>query len=158
MAYSVSSLTSEPAVGALVDINAGVGASSAEGPAGLVQSVRYIFVGGAAFIVDAGLLVLLVEALGVHVLLAAALGFCAGTVVNYALSTRWVFHHRTVKDPRIEFLVFAALGVCGLGLNEVLMWLLVAGLSVHYAIAKFVVAACVLCWNFFARKLVLFRG
>ena len=55
-----------------------------------IQFFRYFFVGGFAFVVDYGLLVLLTEVFGLHYLVSATISFIAGLVVNYLLSTSWV--------------------------------------------------------------------
>ena len=56
-----------------------------------------------------------------------------------------------------EFAVYAIIGVMGLGLTELLMYLFTDKLAVHYIISKIIVAAIVLVWNFFARKLILYK-
>jgi putative flippase GtrA len=124
----------------------------------LAQFVRYVFVGGAAFVADFGTLALLKESGLLDVLWAAAAAFMVGTAVNYAISTRWVFTQRSLQSRRAEFAVFTALGLVGLGLNLALMWVLTGPLRVHYLLAKGASAALVLVWNFSARKWALFRG
>jgi putative flippase GtrA len=128
-------------------------------PTGLVgQFVRYLVVGGVAFVADAGTLALLTETGVLGVLGAAALGFLVGTAVNYLLATRFVFRARNVTDRRVEFAVFVGVGLVGLGLNELLLWGLTMGLGLHYLASKVVSAGVVLAWNFGARKVALFRG
>lgn len=124
----------------------------------LAQFSRYVVVGGIAFVADFGTLALLKELGVLDVLGAAAVAFLVGTGVNYSISTRWVFTHRSVRDRRVEFLVFATVGVIGLGLNLLVIWLFAELLQLHYLLAKSGSAALVLGWNFSARKLSLFRG
>jgi putative flippase GtrA len=123
----------------------------------LAQFIRYLFVGGTAFVADFTTLALLKESGLLGVLGAAAVAFLVGTQVNYFLSTRWVFTSRRVKDRRVEFALFASVGLVGLGLNELIIWALTHRLAVHYLLAKVASAGLVLCWNFFARRLTLFR-
>jgi putative flippase GtrA len=122
-----------------------------------VQFLRYTVVGGCAFLVDFSVLVLLTSFVGLHYLISAALAFLAGSVTNYALSTAWVFHQRTFSDRRLEFLLFAGIGLVGLGLNEALMWLLTDGVGLHYMLSKLGATFLVYFWNFLARKFCLFR-
>ncbi|MGZ3457322.1 MAG: GtrA family protein [Archangium sp.] len=124
----------------------------------LAQFVRYLFVGGTAFIVDFTTLAVLKESGALGVLGAAALAFLVGTQVNYFLSTRWVFTSRRVKNRRLEFALFAAVGLAGLCLNELILWMLNHRLGVHYLLAKLASAGLVLGWNFSVRRLTLFRG
>ena len=121
-----------------------------------IQFFRYCIVGGLAFLVDYGLLYLLADKFGLHYLLSASIAFIAGLVVNYLISTFWVFSESKYQDKRKEFAIFAFIGVIGLGLTEGLMWLFTDLVGLHYLLSKLITAALVLLWNFFARKVILF--
>jgi len=123
----------------------------------LFQLIRYTFVGGFAFIVDFGTLFLLTEYLNLHYLVSAAIAFILGLVTNYFLSIGWVFTRHTVSDKRIEFIVFALIGLAGLGLNELFLWLFTDLAGMYYLISKILTAVLVYLWNFFVRKLILFN-
>lgn len=125
---------------------------------GRVQFLRYVVVGGLAFVIDFGTLALVTRVLGVHYLIATAIAFTAGLAFNYTLSTLWVFSHRTMKSAWAEFAVFAAIGLAGLAMSELMMWALVSGLGVAVLVAKLFVTGVVFVWNFGVRKLLLFRG
>jgi len=124
----------------------------------VVQLLRYTMVGGLAFVVDFGILVFLTAVLGVHYLLSAALGFLAGLATNYALSVSWVFSRRSLTSRSAEFTIFAWIGVVGLGLNELLMWVFTDWLDFHYSLSKVFSTFAVFTWNFVSRKVILFRG
>ena len=94
----------------------------------------------------------------IHYLYSAALAFILGLSVNYALSVTWVFNERSLSNRYVEFATFAWIGIIGLGINELLMWVLTDMLFVHYAGSKCVSAVIVFLWNFVCRKLILFRG
>jgi putative flippase GtrA len=122
-----------------------------------VQFVRAIFVGAAAFSVDVGTLWALTGLGHVHYLVSAACGFVLGLAVNYVLSTGWVFNRRTLDSRTMEFAVFALIGLVGLGLTELLMWLLTDIGGLFYLVSKIVTTVVVYSWNFGARKRLLFR-
>jgi putative flippase GtrA len=124
----------------------------------LVQLIRYVAVGMVATACDFCVLVTLVDALRLHYLLANACGFFTGLLVNYALSTRWVFASRNVKSRPREFAVFGAIGVAGLGISELCMYMGVEIGGLHYAVAKVIAVVGTLAWNFGLRKALLFRG
>jgi len=124
----------------------------------LIQLFRYCFVGGFAFIVDYGLLYILTEYAGFHYLISATISFIAGLIVNYLLSTWWIFRNSKLKNKAAEFTVFALIGVIGLLLNNLLLYVFTDLLHVHYMISKLIVAALVMIWNFFGRKLILFKN
>lgn len=122
----------------------------------LVQLFRYGFVGGVAFVADYGTLYLATEFVGLHHLLSAAIAFVFGLTVNYLLSTSWVFSEHKTGNRWVEFMVFAFIGVVGLGLNELIIYIGTDLLSFHYMLSKVVSTMLVFFWNFFARKYTLF--
>jgi putative flippase GtrA len=121
------------------------------------QLCRYTFVGAIAFIADFGSLFALTRFGGVHYLVSAGIAFVIGLSVNYALSIKWVFNKRSIGDRRIEFLIFAVIGLAGLGLNELFIWLFTEIAHFHYLASKIISTALVYLGNFFARKYSLFR-
>jgi putative flippase GtrA len=123
----------------------------------LNQFARYLVVGGVAFVVDFGSLYLLTEFAGLHYLMSAAVAFLFGLVTNYCLSRTWVFDRRTMENSAQEFVVFAVIGIVGLGFNEGIIWFVHEKIHFHYMAAKLVSAGLVLSWNFGARKFLLFR-
>jgi putative flippase GtrA len=121
------------------------------------QFVRYTVVGGGAFIVDFGLLFILTHFLHLHYLLSATLSFIAGLLINYFFSTIWVFNKKTVKNKYLEFLIFAIIGVVGLGFNDLFMWIFTDRFELYYMLSKVITTIIVYFWNFFARKFILFK-
>jgi putative flippase GtrA len=121
------------------------------------QLIRYTFVGGLAFLVDFGTLYLLTEFFHLHYLLSAGIAFLLGLITNYLLSIRWVFTARSVRSKKVEFLVFAVIGLIGLGLNELFLWIFTDLLGIYYLLSKILTTIMVYLWNFFARKYILFN-
>ena len=122
-----------------------------------VQFFRYIFVGGIAFLVDIGSLYVLTDFFAIFYLISAAFAFILGLITNYMLSISWVFNRRTLDNKTVEFSVFAMIGIIGLGLNELLIWFFTAEMNFFYLTSKILAAIIILFWNFFARKLTLFK-
>lgn len=121
-----------------------------------VQIVRYTFVGGLAFVVDFGALFALTHILGIHYLISAGLAFGLGLATNYAISVVWVFDQRAVQSRWAEFLIFALLGVVGLGLNELTIYVLTDWFGMHYLASKVGATGLTYVWNFASRKMLLF--
>jgi putative flippase GtrA len=124
----------------------------------LVQLFRYVFVGGAAFAVDFGLLWALKEFAHLHYLIAATLSFAAGLTTNYLLSTRWVFNRAKMKSKTAEFAIFTLIGIVGLLLNDLIMWFFTEKLALYYLLSKIVATLIVFFWNFLSRKFILFTS
>ncbi|MDQ1332184.1 MAG: hypothetical protein QG576_218 [Bacteroidota bacterium] len=122
-----------------------------------IQLIRYTFVGGLAFIIDFGTLFILTEYLNIHYLISAGIAFILGLTINYLISTIWVFSKRSFKNQNLEFLLFAFIGIAGLGLNELFMWVFTDLLLIYYLVSKIITTIIVYFWNFFARKYLLFN-
>ena len=122
-----------------------------------IQFLRYFFVGGTAFIVDFGALYIFTEYLHIYYLTSACLSFTAGTIVNYLISVFWVFQKRNLKNRSLEILIFVAIGIIGLILNLLIIWMLTEKSGIHYLASKIISTILVYCWNFFARKLILYK-
>lgn len=121
-----------------------------------VQVIRSLVVSVIAFIADFGMLVVFKEFLGIHYLLAAALSFGVGVVVNYTLSVRWVFADRKLASRHAEFIIFLTICAIGLGLNLMIIAGMVQFLNIDYRVAKIVATIVVFFWNFIARKKILY--
>lgn len=120
------------------------------------QLVKFGVVGGLAFVIDYGLLILLTEVAGLNYLLSSACSFTVSVIFNYILSIFWVFDvDRGKQNQGKNFVIFLILSVIGLGLNQVLMWLQVEQLHLHYLLAKIFSTAVVMVYNFITRKLFL---
>ena len=122
----------------------------------LVQLFRYLIVGGVAFLADIGGLYVLTEFAGFHYLISAAISFIMGWIINYRLSIIWIFQHSKLNNRVIEFFLFGLIGLVGLGLNGLLIWLLTESAGVYYLVSKIIAAIFVFMWNFAARKYGLF--
>jgi putative flippase GtrA len=122
---------------------------------GIIQLFRYGFVGGLSAVVDIGTLFFCTSVLHIHYLISAALAFVLGTIVNYLLSVAWVFTRS--KNFKVEFMLFTLIGLGGLGLNELILWLLVSKVHIFYLLAKLFSVSVVVIWSFTLRRLLFAR-
>jgi putative flippase GtrA len=120
------------------------------------ETLRYVAASGLALGVDFGVYVFLIRQAGVDYLVAAPIGFTLGLTVIYALSVRWVFGTRRLANSQLEFSIFASIGLAGLALNQIIVFVGVEWLAFSYELAKLASAAIVFGFNFLARKLILF--
>ena len=105
--------------------------------------------------VDTGLYALGLR-LGVGYPGSAVFGFMAGLATAYGLSVRFAFKERAVRNARVEFAIFAAVGIVGLALTEALLWVQVEALHLSPLVAKVGAAGGVFLFNFIVRKVLLF--
>lgn len=124
---------------------------------GILQFFRYGLVATLALIIDLGVLVLLVEIIKLNYLIAASISFGLGLIANYLLSVYWVFHSSKFDDRKREFLLFSAIGLIGLVLNDVSIWFFTARIGLFYVASKLISVIIVFFWNFFMRKCLIFN-
>lgn len=119
------------------------------------QFMRFTMVGVTCFGLDYGIMVLLTEAAGLRYLYSTGISFVIATVINYFLSSRFVYDHR--RKSRWDLILFVVLGAIGLGINQWLMWFFVERIGIIYLITKFISGILVSFYNFITRKLLLER-
>ena len=119
-----------------------------------IQFFRYIFVGGVATIVDMGSLYIFTSIMGLNYLISAAIAFILGVATNYLLCIAWIFE--STGRVKKEVILFVVIGIGGLILNEIIIWLLVEEVGLYYMVAKAVAVVIVLGWNFGMRKKYVF--
>ncbi len=143
---------------------------------------RFLLVGGTATVVDYFVFWLSKKLLlptaawwqPFPLIVAIALGFCAGLLVNWLLSVTFVFRQVTDKEAarsRKSFLLFTIIGVIGLLITELGVLGLVAifpkfslfgvselgGTTWAEWLAKIIMTCIVLVWNYLGRKILVFK-
>ncbi|WP_299070645.1 GtrA family protein [Accumulibacter sp.] len=120
------------------------------------QFAQYVCVGGLAFGVDIAALFLLTEKVGFHYISSASIAFVLGLATNYILCVAVVFDYRALQNRAHEFVIFSLIGVAGLLLNNLLIFLFTEFLGFYYLVSKAGAAVFILFFNFFLRRLWLF--
>lgn len=129
------------------------------------ELLRYGIVGGISFLADFLLLYILRETVcsgsmtGLY--LAAIGGFLGGILVNTCLSVRFVFRAPSVVQRRRgrnmrDLMIIVCIGVIGLLLTELGMFIGVELFWLNYLFVKVIVAGVVMLWNYWARKVWVF--
>ncbi len=131
---------------------------SLAGGRGMQEFIRYFMASLIALIVDVGALYILTSQLGVSYLYSGAIAFLLGLTIVYLLSIFWVFEKRTSMHMGVEFLLFALIGVVGLGINEGVLYVLTGIFGAYYLFSKVASVVVVFSWNFLARKYLLFSS
>ena len=97
-------------------------------------------------------MVFLTEVVNINYLISSGCSFCVSVVVNYILSIKYVFDADKDANKIKEFLVFLILSIGGLIINQIVMWIAVDGIGIHYMISKIGATAIVMVYNFITRK------
>ena len=120
----------------------------------IIQFIRYFFVGGIAAVVNVGSLFIFVDLVGINYIVSNVLSFILGLIVNYILSKKLVFTHDNSMNIVFEFIMYAIIGVLGLGFDTLILWLLTSKASLYYMLSKIISTGLTFIWNFVARKIL----
>ena len=123
----------------------------------LNQIARFGVVGVIAFVIDYAVLLFLTEVCCVHYLISSAAAFLVSVIFNYILSIAFVFDTDKSRRKTTQFTLFALMSAGGLGINQLMMWLLSDLLFIPYQLSKLAATAVVMVYNFVTRKLFLER-
>lgn len=121
-----------------------------------LQFIKYFFASGIALFVDMSLLFILTEFCRIYYLISATISFLAGIAITYIFSKLYIFTKTSISNRAAEFTVFFIIGVIGLGLNNLFLYIFTDIFSIHYMLSKCFVIAITYLWNYFARKKFIF--
>ena len=110
--------------------------------------------GGVCFLIDYFIMIALTEWVHIPVLISTAISFTISVIVNYLICVIWVFKGAKEQTNKAKILFFVT-SLIGLGWNQLLMWIAVDLLFIHYMIAKVIVAILVMVWNYIMKRKVL---
>ena len=127
------------------------------------QILKFGAVGFLCFFIDYGILVALVELLGVDKLIASGCSFTVSVIVNYILSITVVFDADRDGNKVKQFILFVILSLIGLGINQLIMWkgnewlgqFMGKYRDFAYMIVKIFATAVVMVYNFITRKMFI---
>lgn len=128
-----------------------------------IQFFRYCFVGGIATVVEGGALWLIQHFLfketgGFFVYVSQGIAFVLGLIANFILSKLFVFQEKSEKTNAAgEFAAYAVIGIVGLLIKELLLWVFHVQIGIHYMLVWVISTMIVLIWNYAARKIALYR-
>ncbi|MEE1048397.1 MAG: GtrA family protein [Clostridia bacterium] len=120
----------------------------------IIQLIKFGIVGVIATLIDLAVLMLLKEFMHVDVLVASAVAFSVSVIANYILSMLFVFKGSENSKVK-EFIVFVALSIGGLLLNQFIMWLGTEIMTAYYLWVKAFALVFVPIYNFVTRKIFL---
>jgi putative flippase GtrA len=121
----------------------------------VAQFVKFAIVGVSNTLLFFGTYTLLYKVLGVYYLVASAIGFTVGAVNGFLLNRAWTFQGH-VGDALTPVRWTIVQG-CGLGLNELLLYLCASALGLDKLLAQALAIAIVVVLTFFANRAWTFR-
>jgi putative flippase GtrA len=120
------------------------------------ELLGYGLASAAALAADTSVLLALVTLAGWHYLAASVVAFICGGVVAYVLSVRFVFKRHRVQSRPWELGAFLALGVVGVGINSIVLFVGIERAGMNLLATKLCAALCTFAANFVLRRQLLF--
>lgn len=121
-----------------------------------LQFAKYFFASGIALVVDMATLFVLTEYFHIYYLLSATISFLFGIAITYVLSKLYIFSKTNINNKAAEFSVFLIIGIIGLLLNNLFLYVFTEYFGVYYMFSKCFAVIVTYLWNFFARKKFIF--
>lgn len=127
----------------------------------ILKFLKFGVVGASGMVVHFCVLYLLRDIIGINQYIANTIGFVTAATTNYILNRIWTFRSQE-KQVAVEYLMFIAVSVIGLGINNGTLWLggkLLPDWNTdwRFYILWVVAVGVTTLWNFFGNMLFTFR-
>lgn len=131
----------------------------------IMQMIRYIFVGGSAFLVEYAVFSLLIIYMSggvINLFFVQTTSFICGLFVSFFGNKSYTFrqsiHQTHAHTIGRQSIMYASLALCNLVVTNILLAILVKQLGIPALVAKVCVMVAVAVWNFLLFKKVIFRS
>lgn len=122
-----------------------------------IQFIRYFFVGGFSTVVHFSIYSILLEIYGVDWLISQSIGFVFGLITNYSIAIKFVFTNRNMENKWHERIIYFLSAFVGFLIDTALLSLFIEWLGWNPHLAKVFSVAVTFNWNFFSKKLTIFK-
>lgn len=121
----------------------------------LVKFLKFGMVGFSGVFIDFGTTYVCKEWLKIQKYVANSIGFTVAASSNYILNRTWTFKS---QDPDIatEYTEFLVISLVGLGIANLIVWLIHSRLRQNFYLSKLFAIGVVTIWNFFANYYITF--
>ena len=123
----------------------------------LLRFVRFGIVGASGMVVDFGVTWLCKEKLRWNKYISNSLGFILAASNNFFWNRIWTFESQSEQVAR-EYTFFVLIAIIGLGLNNLILYLLHERWHLNFYVSKLIAIACVTIWNFSMNYVFTFRA
>lgn len=96
--------------------------------------------------------------LGLPYLEGSIIAFLCALIVGFFLQKYWTFQDRISEDAQRQFLLYATLALCNLGINTLVVYMLIRYASVYYLVAQTMGAALVAFVSYFLYRSYIFAN
>jgi putative flippase GtrA len=121
----------------------------------LVKFIKFGIVGFSGVFVDFGVTYICKEWLKIQKYVANSIGFTVAASSNYLLNRTWTFKSKN-PDVATEYTEFFIISLVGLGLANLIVFLVHGKLKYNFYLSKLFAIGVVTIWNFFANYYITF--
>ena len=111
--------------------------------------LKFCIVGSLGLGIDFGITFLTKERLKINKYVANSLGFIFAASSNYFLNKVWTFQNKD-PDAVLQFSKFILIALIGLGISNLIIYLLINKKNTRFYMAKLIAIGVVVLWNFIA--------
>jgi len=112
-----------------------------------LKFLKFCIIGFSGMLIDFGTTWLLKEKVKINKYIANSCGFTLAASSNYLWNRIWTFRSQN-NHIGTEYLSFFAISLIGLGLNNLIVWILSDKLKWNFYLSKIVAVGIVTFWNF----------
>jgi putative flippase GtrA len=121
-----------------------------------ITVIKYFVFAGVATVVDLSILFILTEFFSVYYILSAGIAYSAGMLTNFTLNKFLTFENNDTQYAK-QFSKFFIIALIGLGLNQLIIYLLVENFEIWYMFARVISLFIVFSWSYLGNKHFTFR-
>ena len=122
----------------------------------ILKFLKFAAVGLSGLFVDYAFTYLFKEKFKVQKYISNSIGFTIAASSNYVLNRIWTFESEN-PDIAVEYTEFLVISLIGLGINNLILWLILKNFKINFYIAKFFAICVVTLWNFLANFFITFN-
>ncbi len=123
-----------------------------------MKILSYFFVGGISAVIDISLFSILAIYMKFPWAIVSVITFIIATLVNYLLSTQFVFKSGSKYKKHQEVLGVFLLSSLALLLNQFFLYLFIEKMNINLIISKCLTTSILFLWNYFGRKRFIFSA
>ena len=121
----------------------------------IVKFLKFCVVGFSGMVVDFGTTWLCKEKFGWNKYVSNSIGFTLAATNNYLWNRLWTFQSTSSEIP-VEYGKFLIIAIIGLGINNLVIYLLHDKLKLNFYLSKLIAIGVVTIWNFVMNYLFTF--
>jgi putative flippase GtrA len=122
----------------------------------LLKFLKFCVVGFSGMVIDFSTTWLLKEKAKVNKYIANSIGFILAATSNYIWNRIWTFQSENSRIA-VEYFSFILISVAGLGINNLVIYLLNDRLKINFYLSKLLAIGVVTVWNFLMNFIITFR-